>query len=176
MIATYESGDRLGGYITFRVVKLSANEISRLKEGAKFVIEPYKERRSLDANAYFHVLVTKIAEALNTSNTEVKNRLIREYGQYEYINDKIPTYSVSADYIDEMMNREDIHFKHIGWDGDRARLAVMRGSHTYNTAEMSHLIDGTVSEAKELGIEVLPPEELKRMMEQMEKRHGKDKQ
>ena len=175
MIATYESGDRIGGYITFRVVKLSANEISRLKEGAKFVIEPYKERRSLDANAYFHVLVTKIAEAVKSSNTEVKNRLIREYGQYEYINDKIPTYSVSADYIDEMMNREDIHFKHIGWDGDRARLAVMRGSHTYNTAEMAHLIDGAVSEAKELGIETLPPEELKRMMEQMEKRHGKDK-
>lgn len=176
MIATYESGDRLGGYITFRVVKLSSNEISRLKEGAKFVIEPYKEKRSLDANAYFHVLVTKIAEALNTSNTEVKNRLIREYGQYEYINDKIPTYSVSVDYIDEMMNREDIHFKHIGWDGDRARLAVMRGSHTYNTAEMAHLIDGTVSEAKELGIETMPPAELERMMNQWQSTADKKEQ
>jgi hypothetical protein len=175
MIATYESGDRRGGYLTFRVKNVSSNELSALKEGSKFVIEAYKERRSLDANAYFHVLVTKIAEVLKSSNTEVKNRLIREYGQYEYIDDKIPTYSVSADYIETMLNREDIHFKHVGWDGDRARLAVMRGSHTYNTAEMSHLIDGTVSEAKELGIETLPPEELKRMYEQMEAKYG-DKQ
>lgn len=175
MIATYESGDRLGGYITFRVVKLSANEISRLKEGAKFVIEPYKERRSLDANAYFHVLVTKIAEATKSSTVEVKNHLIRDYGQYEYIDGKIPTYSVNADYVDAMLNREDIHFKHVGWDGDRARLAVMRGSHTYNTAEMAHLIDMTVIVAEAMGIETLPPEELKRMMEQMEKRYGKDK-
>ena len=40
---------------------------------------------------------------------------------------------------------------------------VMRGSHTYNTAEMSRLIDGTVSEAKALGIETLSPDELERM-------------
>jgi hypothetical protein len=42
---------------------------------------------------------------------------------------------------------------------------VMRGSHTYDTKEMARLIDGTVSEAKELGIETMPPDELKRMVE-----------
>ena len=41
----------------------------------------------------------------------------------------------------------------------------IKGSSEYNTAEMSRLIDGIVSECKELGIETLPPEELKRMME-----------
>jgi hypothetical protein len=43
------------------------------------------------------------------------------------------------------------------------RVAVMRGSHTYDTREMSRLIDGTVEEAKELGIETLTPEQLERM-------------
>ena len=164
-----------GNVIILTVVSVESKEIPRLSDGVMCDIVPHKEKRSLDANAYFHVLVGKIAQVINSSNTEVKNRLIRDYGQYEFINDKIPTYIVNADFVDEMLNREDIHFKHIGWDGDRARMAVMRGSHTYNTAEMSHLIDGTVSEAKELGIETLPPEELKRMMEQMEKRNGKDK-
>ena len=37
----------------------------------------------------------------------------------------------------------------------------MRGSHTYDSKEMSRLIDGTVSEAKELGIETMPLDELK---------------
>ena len=32
-----------------------------------------------------------------------------------------------------------------------------------NTQEMSRLIDGTVSQAKELGIETATPEELERM-------------
>lgn len=172
MIATYESGDRIGGYLTFRVKNITPKEVAALKEGAQFAIEPHKEKRSLDANAYFHVLVTKIAEVLKTSNTEVKNRLIRDYGQYEYINGKIPTYVVSTDFVPDMLNREDIHFKPVGYEGDKARLAVMRGSHTYNTAEMSHLIDCTVSEAKELDIEVLPPEELKRMMDKLEERNG----
>lgn len=35
---------------------------------------------------------------------------------------------------------------------------VMRGSHTYDTDEMAKLIDGTVYEAKELGIETMTPE------------------
>ena len=66
-----------------------------------------------------------------------------------------------------MLVREDIHVKPIGReysDGcEWVRFAFMRGSHTYNTAEMSRLIDGTVAEAKQLGIETLPPSELERM-------------
>ena len=122
-----------------------------------------KKKRSLDANAYFHVLVSKIAGAVHSSNTEVKNRLIREYGQYEYIDGQIPTFLIKPEYLEKYLNAEGIHFKQEGFSGDRARLAVMRGSHTYNTAEMSRLIDGTVQEAKELGIETLPPDELRRL-------------
>jgi hypothetical protein len=42
---------------------------------------------------------------------------------------------------------------------------IFRGSSTYDTKEMSILIDGIVTECKELGIETLPPEEVKRMLE-----------
>ena len=43
---------------------------------------------------------------------------------------------------------------------------MMRGSHTYDTKEMSRLIDGAVFEAQALGIETLPPDELERMKQQ----------
>lgn len=46
---------------------------------------------------------------------------------------------------------------------------MLRGSSTYDTAEMSALIDGLVSECKEQGIETIPPQELERMMEMYEK-------
>lgn len=126
----------------------------------------HREKRSREANAYFHVLVNEIAAALKSSNTEVKNRLIREYGAYEFIDEHIPTFRLKAEYETAMLNREDIHVKPIGreYDGcEWVRMAFMRGSHTYDTAEMSRLIDGAVYEAKELGIETLPPAELARM-------------
>ena len=40
---------------------------------------------------------------------------------------------------------------------------MLRGSSDYDTREMSELIDGTVSEAKQMGIETLPPHEIERM-------------
>ena len=50
---------------------------------------------------------------------------------------------------------------------------MLRGSSTYNTEEMSKLIDGLVSECKEQGIETLPPEELERMMQAYEQNRRK---
>ena len=41
---------------------------------------------------------------------------------------------------------------------------VFRGSSTYDTKEMSILVDGVVSECQEQGIETLPPAELEKML------------
>ena len=125
--------------------------------------ERRREKRSLSANAYFHVLVQKIAAAVGASNIEIKNRLIREYGAYLYVDGQIPTMTVKAEYEDRMLIMEALHLQPIARDPETVKMALMRGSHTYSTAEMSRLIDGAVSEAKELGIETLTPAELERM-------------
>lgn len=128
----------------------------------------HREKRSLNANAYFHKLCTLIAESIDASLIEVKNRLIREYGQYEYVDGMIPTYLVKEEYVEAMQAKEGVHFTLLGFetiDGIvYGKMAAMRGSHTYDTKEMSRLIDGTVREAKELGIETLTPDELERMI------------
>lgn len=127
----------------------------------------YSEKRSLNANAYFHVLLSRMAEILRLPMTAVKNQMIRDYGAFEIIDGQIPTFLQKAVYEEQTLNREDIHVKPIGreWkdDCEWVRFAWMRGSHTYNTQEMSRLIDGTVQEAKDLGIETLPPAEIERM-------------
>ena len=156
--------------VSFVVDTKALDELEKIAKLEKLHIKAvrYSEKRSLSANAYFHLLVGKIAAVLQSSNTGVKNRLIREYGAFEYIDDQIPTFRLKAEYEDAMLVREDIHVKPIGRefaDGcEWVRFAFMRGSHTYTTAEMSRLIDGTVEEAKALGIETLPPEELERMV------------
>ena len=123
----------------------------------------HREKRSLNSNSYFHALSGKIAEVLGTSLTHEKNRLIREYGQYEMIDDLIPTVTVKAQYEDRMLDLEAVHLKTIERHGETIRMAFLRGSHTYNTAEMARLIDGAVGDAKDLGIETMTSDEIERM-------------
>lgn len=124
----------------------------------------YKEKRSLNANAYFHLLVEKIAGVQKVTHTEIHNQLIADYG---FMDEEI-TNIILDDAID-WRRIETLHLKPTSATRmmDNGRLYrvyyVMRGSHTYNTAEMSRLIDGTVSEAKALDIETLSPIELERM-------------
>ena len=132
-------------------------------------VKKWRRRRSLDSNAYLHVLAGKIAEKLNTSLTEIKNHLISEYGQYEKLDDGLMTV-IMKDSI-EWEKLETIHLRPTTAtrtldDGKLYRVYyVMRGSHTYDSAEMARLISGTVSEAKELGIETATPAELEHMAE-----------
>ena len=123
-------------------------------------------KRSLNANAYFHVLVGKIADKMSISKAKAKNQMLGQYGQRE-IDEDGPVLISAYSHI-KMEEREDIHCVPIGYaklqGKDFTHYAVVRGSHTYDTAEMSHLIDGTVQEAKDLGIETLPPAEIERMM------------
>lgn len=127
------------------------------------VARVHREKRSLNANAYFHVLSGRIAEKLGTSLNHEKNRLIREYGQYEIIDGMIPTLMAKEKYEDKMLDMEGVHLKVVERPGEMVKMAVMRGSHTYDTAEMSRLIDATVEEAKELKIETMTPDQLERM-------------
>jgi len=134
------------------------------KQGDMVDVELHRKKRSLNANAYFHKMVSLLAEKLGNSNAYQKNLLLRSYGQYEYIGDKIPTLQVKSEYDEAMDQREDIHLNPIGRDGEFTKYAVMRGSHTYDTKEMSRLIDGTVNECKAQGIETITDDELKRMV------------
>ena len=147
-----------------------SEEYERLKDKeCKLKLVQYRKRRSLDANAYFHVLVWKIAETINRSKIYTKNRLIAEYGQMEIIDCKPMVLTLSDDI--EPYDIESIHLQPttrtmLNSKGNMFRVCmVMRGSHTYNTKEMSILIDGAVQEAKQLGIETATPQELKEMQE-----------
>lgn len=124
----------------------------------------HRERRSLNANAYFHVLANKIATKNGESITETKNGLIAEFGQIDEF--------VKMIILDDAIDWRKIAALHLRPTNatrvlDNGKLyrvyCVMRGSSTYNTAEMAHLIDGAVEAAKELGIETLTPEKLVRM-------------
>ena len=130
-------------------------------------IEKHRRRRSLDANAYFHVLVGKIADKLRISKPRCKNILIGRYGQIEYLDDGVPAVIKTNVDVDQMLEQETLHVVPCGVDRQGGKdinyFRIYRGSHTYDTREMSILIDGTMQEAKELGIETMTPSEIERM-------------
>ena len=65
-------------------------------------IKKYRAKRSIDANAYFHLLNSKIADKLHISQNRSKNVLLSRYGQLEYIDDKIPTVLIKSVYDEDM--------------------------------------------------------------------------
>ena len=160
-------------HITFTVNEPSVlNQVSGLKDIELGVeAKKHREKRSLDANGYYWKLVEKMAEKLHVSKNFMHNKLLRRYGQREMIGDKVAlvvipdTENASRD-ADEA---ETFHIKPTsevkeGKDGKMYRTYVMiRGSRTYDSYEMSKLIDGCVYEAKQLGIETLTPDELRLM-------------
>lgn len=134
------------------------------EDNTNWDIREWHPKRSLSQNAYFHVLVEKIAKVLKVSNTAVKNKLIADYGYY----DADVGHVIVKDSLD-YLEFEQLHLKpstktQVMANGELYRVFyVMRGTHTYDTSEMTRILDKTVEEAKQLGIETLPPEELERM-------------
>lgn len=124
-----------------------------------------RNKRSLNANAYFHVLVGKIAEKLTISKAKAKNILLGKYGQREMVDDGPLIISILENV--DMYEREDIHCIPVGHGvvngRDFTHWAIVRPSHEYDTKEMAALIDGTIADAKELDIETITPAELERM-------------
>lgn len=144
-------------------------------------LKKWRNRRSLTANAYYWVLVSKIADYIHAPQGEVHNRLLRDYGQLEMVDGSLLTVMVPE--TQEAMARVDraelYHLKPTGHmvegkDGRQFRAYfVIKGSSEYDTKEMATLIDGAVQEAQEMGIETLPAEELKRMMEAYDEAYQK---
>lgn len=123
----------------------------------------FKKKRSLDSNAYFHLLVDKLSKVMNIPRSEMKNRLIADYGQLMYLDGEMVFFKSNAK--PEFIHKEEsVHMwlHMVGTDG-AYWYRMYRPTHEYNTEEMARLIRGTVEECKAQGIETATPEELERM-------------
>ena len=125
-------------------------------------IKPYKKRRSHDANAYFHVLVDKIAKKLNQSADAIKQRLVLDYGAIETDENGVPydVYLLSSIPVQQYFKYAKQIAKYNINGKEFIQYLIYKETHTLNSTEMATLIDGTITEAKELDIETLTPIEL----------------
>lgn len=124
-----------------------------------------KKDRSLTQNAYFHVLVGEIAKRTQQSNEDVKRELVFRYGAVDkdkdgnvlgfMLKDGITPFSVCP--YSKAMGNTEINGKTF------VKYLCYKHTHEMSQAEFSRLIDGTISEADELGIQTMTPEEVARL-------------
>ena len=135
-------------------------------------VSKYRAKRSLDANAYYWSLLGKLAAALNISNNYCHNIMLRRYGVPEEFDGK-PVYIVIPDTDEADKKASESETYHIkptanvreGNDGNMYRTYIlMRGSHGYDTAEMSRLISGIRDECQQCGIPVETPDEIAQLL------------
>lgn len=139
-------------------------------------IKKYRRKRSLDANAYYWVLIGKLAKVLELSNPEAHNMMLCRYGQPELFEGKAVYMTIpdTEDAEKKVANATDYHLQPTsqvreGNDGIMYRTyKLLRGSHTYNSEEMARLIDGLIGCCKDAGIpdaEIATPDE-KRLLKE----------
>lgn len=169
-------GRTLNGILTVTIESRHLDPAAAMKlsqaDSLDVEIKKHSEKRSLDANSYYWLLCSRLAEAMDVTKPFAHNYLLRHYGQIEIVGGQavyivIPDTDESKKQVDE---EQLYHLKPTsqvkeGKDGMMYRTYMMlKGSSAYDTREMSVLIDGLVSECRDAGIETLPPEELERMM------------
>lgn len=128
-------------------------------------VKRHTERRSLDANAYMWVLLDRLAESTGIRKEDIYRNYIKDIGGNS------ETVCVPSKAVEKLRNGWG--HNGIGWVSDTlpskipgcTNVILYYGSSTYDTRQMSRLIDLVVEDCKENGIETLPPQKLSAMVE-----------
>ena len=163
----YRSGARISFAIPadqLTAAKLLADE---LREGEiSLECKKWRNRRSLDANAYMWTLVDKIAQKTRQKPADVYRHAIKEIPGNSTL---VCVQNKAKDVLQQQWQS-----KGLGWQTDElpskiegcTNIVLYYGSSVYDATQMSLLIDSIVDEAKELGIETMTPFELEGMKAQ----------
>lgn len=147
-----------------------------MKEKLDIRLKQHREKRSLDANAYYWCLLTKLARIHGWSNAEAHNRMLRDYGQYERVEGQLIAVPLpDTDQTErEVLSKMEYHLAlspkvTVMKDETKRVYLLLRGSSTYNTEEMARLISGLIEECRYSGIpdsEIMTPFEKRKLFEQ----------
>lgn len=135
-----------------------------LCEKCEISVKKWRGKRSNDANRYFWEMAGKLAEKTGIPVETIYREAVKNIGGNSDI------VCVKAEACDAL--RKHWSSMGLGWVSDVFpskipgcnNVILYAGSSTYNTEQMSRLIDLIVEECKTQGIETRPPEEIEAMM------------
>lgn len=135
----------------------------------KYEVKEYKEKRSLDANAYAWVLLEKLQDILHIPKEDIYRDLIRNIGSYEVV----PIKNEALSKFKQAWSKNGL-----GWITDTTKsklegytnVIAYYGSSIYNTKEMSRFIELIIQECEQLHIETRSKEEIDSLLESWDKK------
>lgn len=163
-----------GAYLMIRTNRRDATAFcEKMKEGKVYEAElkEHRKKRSLDANAYLWLLCSKLADKLSDGGTlctkeDVYRDAVKARGIYREQGGLPIDFAKTSRTAWEMLGTgwvtEQVDFEP---DGDRVIVRYYYGTSTYNTKQMSRVIDWIVDECKQQGIETMTPAELALLMD-----------
>jgi hypothetical protein len=170
------TGRIVGANIDFRTNKptltLEINELNDfkcivddLKDKDKLSIEvkPYRQKRSLDANAYFWVLCDKLAEKLHKGKTEIYREYIKDIGG---VSETVCVKNAAVQRLCDGWSKNGI-----GWQTETfesklegcTNVVLYYGSSTFSTSQMSALLDLIIQDCHDQGIVTETPNQIAEM-------------
>ena len=125
----------------------------------------WRDKRSLDANALLWHCIGEISKSIQEDKWKVYLNLLKHYGKYTYIVVKEKAVEAVKKQWRETEVVGDIDIN--GTKG--VQMLCYFGSSNYDSREFSRLLDGTIQEMKNMGLELPEPENIRRALEIWEK-------
>ncbi len=150
--------------VTFKAHKGLLTALSALDGQIDVEVKKHRNKRSLDANAYFFVLADKLAAKMNITKEEVYRNAIKDIGGNSEV---VCVQNEAVEKLCQGWTRNGL-----GWQTDTlpskingcTNVVLYYGSSTYDTEQMSRLINNIVEECQQLGIDTKTPEEINDMI------------
>lgn len=165
----YMAYEPLTGFLTFKVDKLSPEQLETLEKVREKPIEVIlksNRKRSLDSNSFLWLLLSKIAEVVGSSKDEVYEECLQKYGYLD--EDAVITVKAECD-----ISRIDGHWRFLKENGKFKAYIRIIGTSEYDPRRMNHFLDQVIIEAQDLGIETDTPEQIEEYKRLYEQRYGK---
>jgi len=146
--------------LTFTTQKSVLKDLETIKSNElSLTIKEWRAKRSLTQNAYMWCLINHLAEKLGDTAENIYKTFIRDYGVREYI-------AIQDKAVDDFIIRWNK--KGLGWFTEFLRkskventstLVVYYGSSSYDSKEMSRVVDAVIQECEENEIPTLTRDE-----------------
>ena len=122
-----------------------------------FEIKEFKKKRTLNQNSYYWELLGELSLALRLPPEELHRQMLKDYSQKYQIMTPEETELRGFEYYDKKSVIEK--------NGNKFQVyEVYVPSHLLKTKEFAILLDGLISECKQVGIETLTPNQIREMM------------
>jgi hypothetical protein len=168
--------DAEGHWLCLKMDGAQARQIvDKMQEGKQYDLEIklHRNRRSLDANAYFWVLLDQLATETKMEKTHLYREMVKEIGGNSQV--------ICVTNEGLMQLKESWERNGPGWVAETfpsklegcTNMILYYGSSTYDTAQMSRLIALVVQECRQVGIETMTPRELSLLMEAWDAKKNK---